>query len=208
MLVRCFETASELTIVARSLCNIAIDAPAVIRVTESWISQHHGDGPGTKMMPVVHSAECDLAQIFVGLWMYFALNQLVAGKFCSFPEFFSKGLIFRIDLKPDLLGLFDRFFDDRRPKIIGCLQRRNGAEEIKWGPGVRDSPETVFAIRSQLTRCKPLDSEKNASAGGDTARDSRSTRHKYFSGFSGLELLDFVSAFFQQLYDAIRTGEV
>ena len=31
---------------------------------------------------------------------------------------------------------------------------------------------------------------------------------KYFSGFSELELLDFVSALFQQFYDAIRTGEV
>src|SRR5438046_9746128 len=148
MCVRWFETASELTIVSRSLCNIAIHAPAVIRVTKSWISQHHGDGPGTKMMPVVHSAECDLAQIFVGLWMYFALNQLVAGKFCSFPEFFSKGLIFRIDLKPDLLGLFDRFFDDRRRKLIGCLQRRNGAENKNWAPGVRDSQGTGLPVES------------------------------------------------------------
>src|SRR5437764_8312987 len=105
----------------------------------------------------------------------------------------------RIDLKLGLLGLFDRFFDDRRPKIIGCLQRRNGAEEIKWGPGVRDSPETVFAIRSQFTRCKPLDSEKNASAGGDTARDSRSTRHKYFCFFSGQGLLDFAFVFLLSL---------
>ena len=119
MLVRCFQAASRLTVVARSLCDIAIHAPAVIGITESWISQHHRDGPGTKMMPVVHPAECDLAQIFVGLWMYFALDQLAAGKFCNFPEFFSKGLIFGIDLKPDLLGLFDRFFDGRRPKIIG-----------------------------------------------------------------------------------------
>jgi hypothetical protein len=47
----------------------------------------------------------------------------------------------------------------------------NGAEEIKWHTGVRDSPETVFAIRSQLTRCEPTDGEKNASAGGDTDRD-------------------------------------
>src|SRR5437879_10487145 len=84
----------------------------------------------------------------------------------------------------------------------------NGAEEIKWRRGVRDSPKTVFTIRSQLTRCKSTDGEKKASAGGDTARDSRSTRHKYFSGFSGLELLEFVSAFFQQLYHAIRTGGV
>jgi hypothetical protein len=84
----------------------------------------------------------------------------------------------------------------------------NGAEEIKWRTGVRDSPETVFAIRSQLTRCEPTGGEKNASAGGDTDRDYSSTRHQCFSGFSGLELLDFVSALLQQLYDAIRTGEV
>jgi len=31
---------------------------------------------------------------------------------------------------------------------------------------------------------------------------------KYFSGFYELKLLDFVSALLQQLYDAIRTGEV
>src|SRR6266403_6251233 len=84
----------------------------------------------------------------------------------------------------------------------------NGAEEIKWRPGVGDSPETMFAIRSKLTRCESTDGEKNASAGGDTGCDSRSTRHQYFSGFSGLELLNSVSAFFQQLYDAIRTREV
>src|SRR5438132_11879092 len=84
----------------------------------------------------------------------------------------------------------------------------NGAEEIKWRRGVRDSPKTVFTIRSQLTRCKSTDGEKKASAGGDTARDSRSTRHKYFSGFSGLELLDFLSEFFQHLYHAILIGEV
>ena len=119
MLVHGLEAAGELAVVARSLCNIAIHTPAVIRVTECWISQDHRDGPGTKMMPVVHPAECYLAQIFVGLGMYFTLDQLTPGKFCSFPEFFSKGLVFRIELEPDLLGLSDRFFDDRSPKIIG-----------------------------------------------------------------------------------------
>lgn len=71
------------------------------------------------MMPIVHPAECYIAQIFLGLWMYFVRDQLAPGKSCSFPQFCSKGLIFRIDLEPDLLGLFDRFFDHWRPKIIG-----------------------------------------------------------------------------------------
>src|SRR5437879_6736668 len=84
----------------------------------------------------------------------------------------------------------------------------NGAEEIKWRPGVRDSPETMFAIRSNLSSCESTEGKENASAGSDTGCDSRSTRHQYFSGFSGLELLNLVSAFFQQLYDAIRTREV
>ncbi len=84
----------------------------------------------------------------------------------------------------------------------------NGAEEIKWCPGVRDSPEAMFTIRSHLSSRESTDGKENASAGSDAGRDSRSTRHQYFSGSSGLELLNFVSAFFQQLYDAIRTGEV
>ena len=29
-------------------------------VTKRWISQDHRDGPGTKMMPIVHPAECYL----------------------------------------------------------------------------------------------------------------------------------------------------
>src|SRR5205814_8054517 len=92
MLIRGFQAASRLTVVARSLCDIAVHAPAVIRVTECWISQKHRDGPGTKMMPVVHPAERDLAHIFVGLWMYFGLDQSVAGQFRILPEFYSVGL--------------------------------------------------------------------------------------------------------------------
>ena len=84
-------------------------------------------------MPGVHPAECYLAQIFVGLRMYFALDQLALGKFCSFPQFFSKGLIFRIDLEPDLLGLFDRFFDDRSPKnnrMTATYERSRGDKMV------------------------------------------------------------------------------
>ena len=33
-------------------------------------------------------------------------------------------------------------------------------------------------------------------------------RIKYFSGFSGLELLDFVTALLDQFYDAIWAGEM
>src|SRR4029450_8173017 len=83
----------------------------------------------------------------------------------------------------------------------------NGAEEIKWCPGVRDSPEAMFTIRGNLSSCESTDGKENASA-GDAGRDSRPTPHQYFSGFSGLELLNLVSAFFQQFYDAIWTGEV
>ena len=87
MFVHGFQAASKLSVVARSLCNIVIDAPAVIWVTQFWISQDHRDGPGTKMMPIVHSAERYHAQIFVGLGMYFGRDQLTTGQFCSFPEF-------------------------------------------------------------------------------------------------------------------------
>lgn len=118
MLVHSFQATSELSVVARSLCDIAIYTPAVIRVTQFWISQDHRDGPGTKMMPIVHSAERYLAQIFVGLGMYFGRDQLTTGQFCSFLEFWFKGLVFRIDLEPDLLGLFDRFFNHWSSKII------------------------------------------------------------------------------------------
>src|ERR1044072_3786172 len=118
MFVHGFQAASEFSVVARPLCDIVIHTPAVIWITQFWISQDHCDGPGTKVMPIVHSAECDFAQIFVGLWMYFGRDQLTTGKFCSFPEFQFKGLVFRIDLEPDLLGLFDRLFDDWSSKII------------------------------------------------------------------------------------------
>jgi hypothetical protein len=66
----------------------------------------------------------------------------------------------------------------------------------------------MLTIRGNLSSCESTDGKENASAGSDAGRDSRSTPHQYFSGFSGLELLNLVSAFFQQFYDAIWTGEV
>ena len=87
MLVDGFQTASWLAVVARSLREIGIHTPAIICVAKGWISQDHRDGPGTKMMPIVHPAECYFAQIFVGLWMYLARDQLAIGKFGGFPEF-------------------------------------------------------------------------------------------------------------------------
>src|SRR6266542_2327704 len=95
-LIHGLQAAGELAVVARSLCNIAIHTPVIIRVTECWISQDHRDGPGTKMMPVVHPSERYLAQVFAGLWMCVAVDPVAGGQLCRWRAFYCTGLIFRI----------------------------------------------------------------------------------------------------------------
>ena len=40
----------------------------------------------------------------------------------------------------------------------------NRAEEIKWCRRIRDSPETMFAIRSNLSTCEATDEKENATS--------------------------------------------
>src|SRR5207245_7629052 len=50
MLVRCFQAASRLTVVARSLCDIAIHASAITRITDRWISRQRSGVRRTKVL--------------------------------------------------------------------------------------------------------------------------------------------------------------